>query len=334
LSRGELIWLGSGATRAEVLYRRTGQPEKARACSDALAILGLHIVDDKLDALFKPGATTEAPAGARAPLGNEDWVALGSEGVDLQLSALFAMVAPAFVAERTRTRPPQPPRELRDQDVPPSISQVLTQVVAMFGIACPPVYVDRADHRIAITLRAQGGVLARCRVGLPAIERQLDDTELAFALARQLADLRSDRFARLLCPRAAELAQIIELALAHGAEPASHSGRWLATALHAVEHDQVLAIAGRLRERGIDPVRAALGWLASTDRAADRIGLVITGDLPICIRVLERERTNATGEVNRIVELVWSSVTEEVLGVRGRVERWPTRPREVTERTA
>jgi tetratricopeptide (TPR) repeat protein len=319
-----------------VLYRRTGQPEKARACSDALVILGLHIVDDKLDALFKPGATAEAAVVARAPLGNEDWVALGSEGIDLQLSALFALVAPAFVTERARTRPPQPARELRDQDVPPSIAQVLNRVVTMFGIACPPVYVDRSQlTACTITLRAQGGMLAPVVViGLPAIEHQLDDTELAFALARQLADLRSDRFVRLLCPRAAELAQIIELALAHGADPASHSGRWLATTLQAVEHDQVLVIAGRLRDRGIDPVRAALGWLASTDRAADRIGLVITGDLPICVRVLERERTNATGEVNRIVELVWASVTEEVLGVRSRVERWPTRPREATERTA
>jgi hypothetical protein len=96
----------------------------------------------------------------------------------------------------------------------------------------------------------------------------------------------------------------------------------------------VLAIAGRLRERGIDPVRAALGWLAATDRAADRIGLVITGDLPTCVRVLERERTTTTGEVNRILELVWSSVTEELLGVRSRVERWPTRPREIADRTA
>ncbi|HZJ67882.1 MAG TPA: hypothetical protein VFD36_30470, partial [Kofleriaceae bacterium] len=150
---------------------------------------------------------------------------------------------------------------------------------------------------------------------------------------RQLADLRSDRFARLLCPRAAELAQIIELAIAHGAEPATHSGRWLATALHAVELDQALAIAARLRERGVDPVRAALGWLAATDRAADRIGLVITGDLPACVRVLERERDAASGQRERILELVWASVTEEVLGVRSRIERWPTRPRAV-ERTA
>jgi len=311
-----------------VLYRRTNQPEKARACSEALDILGMHIVDDKLEALGRPGAAHDASGGAQKPLGNEDWAALGGQGVDLQLSGLFALVAPAFVTERSRARPPQPARELRDQNVPPEIARVLGRVVTMFGIASPPAYVDPGQMTACtITLRAQGGVLAPILViGRPALEHQVDDTELAFVLARQLADLRSDRFARLLCPRAAELAQIIELAMAHGADPSSHSSRWLQASLHAVEHDQALAIAGRLRERAIDPVRAALGWLASTDRAADRIGLVITGDLPTCVRVLERERTNATGEVNRIVELVWASVTEEVLGVRSRVERWPTRP--------
>jgi len=311
-----------------VLYRRTRQPEKARACDEALEIIGLQLVDDKIEALFKPGVPREASAGASRPLGNEDWVALGSEGVDQRLSGLFALVAPAFVAERARTRPPQPARELRDP-VPPDIARVLQRVVTMFGVAGPPAHAD-PDQMTActITLRAQGGVLAPVvAIGRPVLDHQLDDTELAFVLARQLADLRSDRFARLLCPRAAELAQIIELAMAQGSDAPSHAGRWLHGALHAAEHDQVLAIGGRLRERGVDPVRAALGWLASTDRAADRIGLVITGDLATCVRVLERERTNATGEVNRITELVWASVTEEVLGVRSRVERWPTHPR-------
>jgi tetratricopeptide (TPR) repeat protein len=332
-----------------VLYRRTRQPEKARACDEALELLGLHLVADKLEAPGKPGkpgAAREASAGATRPLDNEDWVALGNEGVDLQLSGLFALVAPAFVAERARTRPPQPARELRDQNVPPKLARVLQRVVTMFGIAGPPAYVDPEQvAACTITLRAQGGMLAPIvAVGRPALDPQLDDTELAFVLARQLADLRSDRFVRILCPRAGDLAQIVELAMAQATDAASHAGRWLQTSLHAVEYDQALAIAGRLRERGVDPVRAALGWLAATDRAADRIGLVITGDLTTCVRVLERERVHATGaagatgatgaagEVNRITELVWASVTEEVLGVRGRVERWPTQPRPAGER--
>jgi len=314
------------------LYRRTGQAEKARACDDALDVIGMHIVDDKLDALFRPGTGGDPAGGASQPLGNDDWTALGSEGVDPQLSALFALVVPAFVAERARTRPPQPPREPGDPPAPPEVARVLDRVVALFGVTAPAACADPGQlAACTIALRPQGGVMAPVVVlGRPALEHQLDDRELAFVLARQLADLRSDRFARVLCPRAAELAQIIELAIAHGAEPASHAGRWLATALHAVEYDQALALAARLRERGVDPVRAALGWLAATDRAADRIGLVITGDLASAVRVLERERGSA-GEPGRILELVWASVTEELLAVRSRVERWPTRPTAIAE---
>jgi tetratricopeptide (TPR) repeat protein len=314
------------------LYRRTHQPEKARACDDALDVIGMHIVDDKLEALLAPRAGGGAAVGASQPLGNDDWIALGTGGVDLQLSALFALVAPAFVAERARTRPPPPPREPDDQPVPPEIARVLGRVVTLFAVASPPACADPGQAAAcAILLRPHGGVLAPVLVvGRPALDHQLDDRELAFVLARQLADLRSDRFARLLCPRAAELAQIIELATAHVADPASHAGRWLATALHAVEYEQVRALAGRLRDR--DPVRAALGWLAATDRAADRIGLVITGDLASAVRALERER-GAAGDGNRILDLVWASVTEEVLGVRSRVERWASRPTAAPEPT-
>jgi tetratricopeptide (TPR) repeat protein len=316
------------------LYRRTHQPEKARACDDALDIIGMsmsmsmsmHIVDDKLEALFRPGAGGDAAAGASQPLGHDDWIALGTDGVDLQLSALFALVAPAFVAERARTRPP-PPRELDDPPVPAELARVLGRVVTLFGVAAPPACADPGQvAACAIALRPRAGVLAPVVVlGRPALDHQLDDRELAFVVARQLADLRSDRFARLLCPRAAELAQILELAIAaaHAADPASHAARWLATALHAADYEQVRGLAGRLRDR--DPVRAALGWLAATDRAADRIGLVIAGDLASAVRVLERER-GATGDGGRILDLVWASVTEEVLGVRGRVERWASRP--------
>jgi hypothetical protein len=316
-----------------VLYRRTNQPEKARACDEAIEVIGLHLVGDKLEGLRKP-STGAGALGAQRPLGNEDWAALGNDGVDLQLSGLFALVAPAFAAERARTRMRPSTRELRDQTIPPPVARVVGQVATIFGVTSPPTYADPGQAvACAVTLRAQGGVLAPIlAIGRPALDGQVDDLELAFLLARQLADLRNDRFALLLCPRAAELAQIIELATGAGADAGSHGSRWLETALHAAEHDQALAIAGRLRERGIDPVRAALGWLAATERAADRIGLAITGELSTCVRVLERERTSATGEVDRIVELVWASVTEDVLGVRARLERWPARP-QAAERT-
>jgi len=74
-------------------------------------------------------------------------------------------------------------------------------------------------HIVPVTAKVGGYVTAvsvseNQQVHAGDVLVQLDDRELAFVLARQLADLRSDRFARLLCPRAAELAQILELAIA------------------------------------------------------------------------------------------------------------------------
>ena len=88
-----------------------------------------------------------------------------------------------------------------------------------------------------------------------------------------------------------------------------------------------ITVSAKLRERlgHLEPdavrawaARAAADWLAATARAGDRIGFAVVGDLAKCVRVLEREPDAA----NRTLELVWSSVTEEVLAVRGRVENW------------
>src|SRR5262249_8954486 len=141
---------------------------------------------------------------------------------------------------------------------------------------------------------------------------------------RQVADLRADRIARLLCPRAGELAQIIELAAAPPeAKESTHAARWLQTSLHPVELEQARTIGVRLRERKVHPMTAALGWLAATERAADRVGLVVTGSLATCVHVLEKD----AGDAARVTDLVWASVTEDVLGVRARLEEWKAPPR-------
>jgi hypothetical protein len=124
--------------------------------------------------------------------------------------------------------------------------------------------------------------------------------------------LRTDRMARLLCSRAGELAQIIELATGGGTTAA----RWLETSLHPVELETIKTLGERIRDRRLHPMTAASGWLAATDRAADRIGLVVSGDLASCVKMLE----HSAGD--RIDDLIWSSVTEEMLAIRGRLEGW------------
>jgi tetratricopeptide (TPR) repeat protein len=305
------------------LYARNGRPDKARACDDALAVLGARGVDDtprisgQIDELFDPAARIDAPNAPREvrtrALANEDWLALAKLDVDAQLSALFAAVAPALAIERARMRPP-PEITTRPHELPPAFARVLARVASVFGVTKPAVALDRElASACRLVLRAQDGALAPALV-VGRVASTLDERALAFALARQLADLRSERIARLMFPRAGELARIIEMVAPPrddpGASASGHASHWLATALHPVELDRALAIGARLRERDVQPLAAATAWLAATERAADRIGLVVAGDLATCTRMLERE-----GAADRVLDLVWASVTDEVLSV-------------------
>jgi hypothetical protein len=305
------------------LYARANRRQAVRAVDEALATFGVHAPDgSKLEALFEPSAVIETPPPPREPptepLRNDDWLALARLDVDMQLSVLFAIVGPPFAVERARLRPPIA-APVKEAEVPPGVARVLDQVVKLLVTPRPPIYLDR-DQTAAckLAIRVRDGVLAPVLIlGRPVADKKVSDLELAFRLSRQLSDLRADRIARLLCPRPGELAQIIELASAP-TDAGSHAGRWLGAALHPVELEQARQIGAKLQGRAVVPMTAALGWLASTERAADRVGLVVTGDLAGCVQILERD----VGEATRATDLVWASVTEDVLAVRAHVEAW------------
>jgi len=304
------------------LYARTKQSEKARAVEEALELVG--DASDKLDKLFA-GASQSLTAAQvkRQPLTNEDFQAISRIDADLALTALFAVVAPPFGVERARMRPPAPVPS-KEHEPPAPAAAVLARVVTALGVKRPPVYVDRdLAAPCTMAMRARDGVLTPVlTLGRPAVDKAVDEAELAFHVSRALADLRNERIARLLVPRAGELAQIIELAQATPSDASSHANRWLATSLHPVELAQAQAIGARLKERSVHPMTAALGWLAATDRAADRIAFAVVGDLGLCARILEKEPIASGTDVNRTLELAWSSITEEMLQVRGRIEGW------------
>ena len=319
---------GTSYQALRTLYQRTGEPDKARALDAAIGQLNDRVLEHKLDSLFgsfdEPAATAAEEDNRDrklSPLTNEDWIALARVDVDLQLSALFALVAPAFAAERARLRPP-PNMPAREYDTPDATARVIVRVVRAFGIPRPPIYFDRDQAPGSkVVLRVRTGELVPVLMLGPTLPTE--PIELAFNLARQLADLRTDRIARLLCPRPPELAQIVELAtsLASG-DAGSHAARWSTSALHPMELDSARMLGKRLVERGINPMTSSLQWLASTERAADRIGLVVAGDLATCVRTLAAD---PAADANRVLELIWSSTTEDVLGVRARVEGWPNR---------
>jgi tetratricopeptide (TPR) repeat protein len=307
------------------LYERTRQLDKARACQEALDILSTRRVEDLVSK--RPSSEKLANAREAAPrtLTNEDWIVLSRIDVDLQLSALFAVVGPPFAVERARMRPPVgvPSKE---HELPAPVAKTLARVVQTFAISPrPPAYLDRDQAAVCrLVMRLRDGVLVPVlMLGRSVIDKTVTEHELAFALARQLCDLRTDRISRLLCPRAGELAQIIEMAVAPANDATSHASRWLTSSLHPVELEQARSLGARLRDRKLHPMTAASTWLAATERAADRIGFIVAGDLLRCARVLEAE---PDADANRVLELVWSSVTEEVLGVRAHVEGWAAVP--------
>jgi hypothetical protein len=53
------------------------------------------------------------------------------------------------------------------------------------------------------------------------------------------------------------------------------------------------------------------------------VGLGVAPHLATCVRALELEPAGRSDKQDRILELVWSSVTEDLLAVRARVEGWP-----------
>ncbi|HEU4616287.1 MAG TPA: tetratricopeptide repeat protein, partial [Kofleriaceae bacterium] len=133
------------------LYERTRQPERARACQEALEVI----------------AETRKPTDSGAParetvlrtLGNDDWLALTKLDVDVQLSALFALVAPAFAVERARLRPPLAV-STKEHEIPADIGKVFARVITALATPRPPTYLER-DQAVAckMVMRLRDGVL-------------------------------------------------------------------------------------------------------------------------------------------------------------------------------
>jgi tetratricopeptide (TPR) repeat protein len=301
------------------LYRASGAAQKADACDQALAIVGAG----PRAALPRPVAALPTRAFAA-----EQWQRLSSLDVDPLLSALFAVAAPAFAADRARRFAPIPAIDhARGDGIPRPVAAQLRRVLTVLGMPRPPVHVDRtqaAAYRLT-ACAGEGILMPVLMIGQEALDDGADERALMFTLTRRLCDLRSDRVARLLCPRAADLSRIIRLAVAIGADTSDghrHAARWLTTALHPLALDHLAALGRRIGERNLDPDQAALGWLEATERAADRIGLVVTGDLATCVDTLRREPAAGSGRDERILELVWSSVTEAMFAVREHVEAW------------
>ncbi|MGZ3428953.1 MAG: hypothetical protein ACXVCV_20010, partial [Polyangia bacterium] len=142
---------------------------------------------------------------------------------------------------------------------------------------------------------------------------------------------RPERFVRFILPQPQQLGHIIEAAMALGEAPVdktptgpmatSEVGKTVVAmrrALSPVQLENVAAIGRKLRADEVRSEEAALKWLQATDLTAIRAGFVMTGDLETSARLIAAEPQPATAlpATQRLLDLVWSSATEELFAVR------------------
>ena len=163
-------------------------------------------------------------------------------------------------------------------------------------------------------------------LGAPLVGDKRQEREQVFELARRCAHLRPERFVRFILPQPQQLGHIIDAAMALGDAPADKTptgemGKTVMAmrrALQPVQVENVAAIGRKLRADGVKPEEAALKWLQATDLTAIRAGFVMTGDLETSARLIAAEPQPATAlpATQRLLDLVWSSATEELFAVR------------------
>ncbi len=327
------------------LYLQTGQRDKSVQLSVALTFLKKAEEDD----LRRAAAYKAQPmAIGRRPLSDEAWARLVHPEEDRYLGALFAAVAPMLAAAAA-----QPHKALglnRKEALPVddahSYAKALKYVTTMLGVAAPEAYV-RPEQKEAVAFAncIDGRTLVPVlSLGAPLVGDKRQEREQVFELARRAAHLRPERFIRFVLPQPQQLGHIVDAAMALGDSagdktvsapqgrgeptptsgartPSSEMGKTLMAmrrALPPVQLEQVAAIGRKLRADGVRPEEAAARWLQATDLTAIRAGFVMTGDLETSARLIAAEPQPATAlpATQRLLDLVWSSVTEELFAVR------------------
>ena len=166
------------------------------------------------------------------------------------------------------------------------------------------------------------------QLGAPLVGDRRRETEQVFEMARKATLVRPERLLRMATPHPQQIGHVIEaaIALAYDAEgapptPSAELQRTVAglkRALPSLQLEQVVAIGKKMRENGVRSEEAAVTWLQATDLTAIRVGYALVGDLETCARLVAADGrpTGTKAPTERLLDLIWSSVSEEMFAVR------------------
>jgi tetratricopeptide (TPR) repeat protein len=309
------------------LYIQMGQREKSVHVSHALMLLNKAEPDDH-EKVARHRVTAELLATARRALGDEQWARLCHPDEDRRLDALFAIVGPMVAMAQAQPHKALGlgRKEALAVDDPRSFAKALRYISATLGTSGVEAYA-RPEQKEPVTFAAcieRHELVPVFVLGAPLVGDKRPEREQVFELARRVAHLRPERLIRLVMPSAQQLGRVIAAAMAIGDDDGDDHGdvgktvAALRRALPAAALADVAAIGRALRADEVQGEAAALAWLQATDLTALRAGYALAGDLEVCARLIAAEPPPATAlpATQRLLDLVWSSVTEELFIVR------------------
>jgi hypothetical protein len=210
-----------------------------------------------------------------------------------------------------------------------SWAKAIRYATSIFAINAPEVYARPEQKEAVVFVNAidKTTLVPVWLVGAPLVGDKRPERELAFDISRRASLLRPERFLRWIFPQPGQLAHIIDAAMALATEQdekresTGEVGKMTQSIRRALPPPQVEQVAGlgrRLKQNNVKGESAALSWLQATDLTASRAGLVMGGDLETCARILAAEAATPISlpPTQRLLDLIWSSVTEELFAVR------------------
>lgn len=311
------------------LYAHQREREKAFACSYALHFLKKGDPDDARAVAEIKGRSFVT---ARRGLDEETWARLLHPEEDRLIDCLFALVGPTIAAGHAQTHKLAGlnRKDALEADDRRSFAKALKYVATTLDVALPEAY-ERPEQKTPVNFTNCVDGLALVPVfelGAPLVGDRRREPEQVFELGRKAALLKPERLLRLATPHPQQIGHVLEaaIALAYDAEGApphpspelSRTVAGLKRALPPLHLEQVVAIGKKLRENGVRTDEAAVAWLQAADLSAIRVGYALVGDLETCARLVAADGrpTGCKAPVERLVDLIWSSVTEEMFAVR------------------
>jgi len=303
------------------LYSAEGDADAAGCVAQVLVVLGAASDDERRLHARLRGARFALPA---RRFTDELWrTSIAHPREDRRIGAILAAALPALAAETAQPAEAfgvVPEARVDLEREPRAIARVLRQACGVLAVEPPRVWFvpGAAGMRFANTRDERNRPAPAVIVGMPELASS-DERALAFAAGKRLAYLRSDRLAALLLPTLARLELAFSALIQRSDLPADDETRPRAPRLRSelprAVLDQIDDLAAGQPWRIGD--NAVAGWRAATDLTANRVGLVLAGDLEICARAVATEGATLGASVkDRLRDLLAYAASERYFAVR------------------